>query len=130
MAIQVAGILVLIAWGGGFCCLLFGALKWMKILRVEAAVEIYGMDMMKHDEPAYPADSWEEQQYWDYQLTHLVQVLHSNYRANRPAVEQFGIDIPAAATDDRARIGLPPQMNFAHLVLKDQLEKCVLTLGR
>merc|ERR1712008_329034 len=37
--------------------------KKVKMLRVEAAAEFKGMDMLKHGESAYPADAWVEQQY-------------------------------------------------------------------
>ena len=72
LGFQLAGVCVLIAWGAGFCLVMFGILKWSGILRVDAIIEVYGMDLMHHNEPAYPAESWEEQQYWDHQVNAVL----------------------------------------------------------
>merc|ERR1712008_94586 len=53
----------IITWTGTLSFLMFYGLKKVKMLRVEAAAEFKGMDMLKHGESAYPADAWVEQQY-------------------------------------------------------------------
>ena len=37
---------------------MFGTMSGMKILRVAPDVEIKGLDIPKHAEPAYPVESW------------------------------------------------------------------------
>lgn len=135
LAYQLAGVFVLIAWGAGFCLVMFGVLKWAGILRVDSRMEVYGMDSMKHDEPAYPAESWEEQQYWDHQVHRLVHLLSSAALAGQKT--QLPESVTAANVMEVEKIesklpacGLPPQMNFAHLVLTDHFQKCVLSLDQ
>lgn len=111
----------LIAWGTAFCLVLFGALKWLKILRVDPSVEASGLDASRHGEPAYPADAWEEQQYWDHQVHRLVHLL------GRGESPQW---VSSTETEKRASNGLPPQMNLAHLVLTDHFQKCVIAIDR
>lgn len=120
---QLVGIFVLIAWGTVTCLALFGSLKMLKILRVDSRTEVHGQDSVKHDEPAYPAESWEEQQYWDHQVHRLIHLLGSNGN-NRT------IDLEASNNKNNSSLfaSLPPQMNFAHLVLTDHFQKCVLSL--
>jgi hypothetical protein len=127
---QLIGILVLVAWGVGFCLVLFGSLKYFKILRVDSTVEVQGMDSMKHGEPAYPAESWEEQQYWDHQVHRLIHLMRStsieslcgDQKKNSIATVDLGVNNNFRLT------GMPPQMNFAHLVLTDHFQKCVFPL--
>ncbi|CAG0890752.1 unnamed protein product [Cyprideis torosa] len=61
---NIAGAFAIVIWSGGFSILMFGALKLTKFFRVEGSVEERGMDILKHDEPAYPVESWMEQQYF------------------------------------------------------------------
>ena len=134
LAYQLAGVAVLIAWGSGFCLVLFGTLKWAGILRVDSRMEVHGMDAMKHDEPAYPAESWEEQQYWDHQVHRLVELLGATalagQRHNRLAhsLSSSAAVVPMDNKSAAGGGGLPPHMNFAHLVLTDHFQKCVVSL--
>lgn len=128
---QLVGILVLIAWAVGFCSIVFGSLKFFKILRVDSCVEVQGMDSMKHGEPAYPAESWEEQQYWDHQVQRLVYSLNSS--TSGAAINTHkGLDSIATVDlgdNNNFRLtGMPPQMNFAHLVLTDHFQKSIVSL--
>lgn len=127
---QLIGILVIIAWGVGFCTVLFGLLKMFKILRVDSRIEVHGMDSVKHGEPAYPAESWEEQQYWDHQAHRLVHLLSAGNVGNSD--QKISADsmtsINLGSQEGFPATGMPPQMNFAHLVLTDHFQKCVLTL--
>ena len=95
----------------------------LKILRVDSRTEVHGQDSVKHDEPAYPAESWEEQQYWDHQVHRLIHLLGSNGNNST-------IDLEASNNKNNSSLfaSLPPQMNFAHLVLTDHFQKCVLSL--
>ncbi|XP_018009464.1 uncharacterized protein LOC108666997 [Hyalella azteca] len=43
---------------------MFGLMRRYEILRVSPEMEIQGMDILKHGEPAYPADAWIEEQYY------------------------------------------------------------------
>lgn len=61
---NLAGMATIILWAGGFCTIMFGLLRVFKILRVPEEMEIKGMDILKHGEPAYPVDSWIEEQYY------------------------------------------------------------------
>ncbi|CAG0890717.1 unnamed protein product [Darwinula stevensoni] len=47
-------------WSASLCLVLFGILKKLGILRVSREMEIQGMDLMKHNEPAYPSTAWED----------------------------------------------------------------------
>ncbi|KAK4010730.1 hypothetical protein OUZ56_019862 [Daphnia magna] len=128
---QLVGILVLIAWGVGFCSILFGSLKYFKILRVESCVEIHGMDLMKHGEPAYPAESWQEQQYWDHQVKQLVYSLSST-KIDEAVGGQTIFDsiatVDLGVNNNFRLTGMPPQMNFAHLALTDHFQKSLFSL--
>ena len=148
---------MLVAWGVGFCLVLFGSLKLFRILRVDSRIEVHGMDAVKHGEPAYPAESWvrerqleensrnqintsivylkkrkEEQQYWDHQVHRLVHLLSAATVDKSSSTHKISADsmtsVDLSSTDDFRVTGLPPQMNFAHLVLTDHFQKCVLTL--
>ncbi|XP_046459388.1 ammonium transporter 2-like isoform X2 [Daphnia pulex] len=126
---QLIGILVLVAWGVGFCLVLFGSLKYFKILRVDSTVEVQGMDSMKHGEPAYPAESWEEQQYWDHQVHRLIHLMRSTSIESLCGNQKNSIATVDLGVNNNFRLtGMPPQMNFAHLVLTDYFQKCVFPL--
>ena len=118
MGYQVAGILVLIAWGGFFCTVMFAMLKYLNILRIDACMEFYGMDIVKHNEPAYPAEAWEEKQYSDYQSRQVVQLLQSSMaNQNVPAAVDSGRYSGTQIGELMLKVGLPPNMNFSHLAL-------------
>lgn len=115
---QVAGILVLIAWGAFFCTIMFALLKYLNILRIDARMEFYGMDIVKHNEPAYPAEAWEEKQYSDYQSRQVVQLLQSSMaNQNVPAAIDSGRYSGTQIGELMLKVGLPPTMNFSHLAL-------------
>ncbi|CAG0900626.1 unnamed protein product [Darwinula stevensoni] len=57
---NMVGAVAIAAWSGSLCILLFGALKFAGLLRVSAEMEIHGLDILKHQEPAYPSSAWEE----------------------------------------------------------------------
>merc|ERR1711988_635258 len=65
LAWNLVGALAIIAWSGGLSLVMFGALKFMGVLRVSEEIERKGMDVIKHGEPAYPyqsyGDGWEEE---------------------------------------------------------------------
>ena len=50
---------------------MYGAVKWSGILRVDEIIEVYGMDLIHHNDPAYSVESWKEKQYWDHQVNKL-----------------------------------------------------------
>ncbi|XP_063586235.1 putative ammonium transporter 1 [Penaeus indicus] len=61
---NLVGGLAIVGWSGGLSFLVFGALKRSGNLRVSLAVEVRGLDLAKHGEAAYPAEAWEESQYF------------------------------------------------------------------
>lgn len=63
LAWNIAGAIVIFTWSSGLSILMFGALKLTRQLRIDADTEIQGLDIVKHNEPAYPAESWFEEQY-------------------------------------------------------------------
>ena len=48
------GVLTIIAWTAAFSAAMFGTMKALGVLRVKEAVELAGLDSIKHGEPAYP----------------------------------------------------------------------------
>lgn len=118
---------MLITWGLGFCLLLFGLLKFFKVLRVDSRIEVHGMDVMKHGEPAYPAESWEEQQYWDHQVHRLFHLLSATTDVCDKVMDST-TTIDIGSNESIGTTAMPPQMNFAHLVLTDHFQKCLLSL--
>ncbi|XP_063591949.1 putative ammonium transporter 1 [Penaeus indicus] len=67
LAWNMVGALAIIGWSGGICVIMFGIMRLSGLLRVPPELEMQGMDIVKHGEPAYPAKSWEEHQYGDNQ---------------------------------------------------------------
>ena len=101
----------------------------LKILRVDSRTEVQGQDVTKHDEPAYPAESWEEQQYWDHQVHRLVHLLASTSMSSSNSSGSNNLDLELGNNYKKNLLAsLPHQMNFAHLVLTDHFQKCVLAL--
>ncbi|KAK4291048.1 hypothetical protein Pmani_036096 [Petrolisthes manimaculis] len=87
LAWNIAGALAIMAWAGGLCIIMFGTLRLVGWLRVPIEMEIQGMDILKHGEPAYPAGSWEEKQYYNklaanYQQQHNDNDTNSSDRNN------------------------------------------------
>ncbi|XP_045105403.1 putative ammonium transporter 1 [Portunus trituberculatus] len=60
---NLVGALAIVVWAGGVCVVMFGALRYLGWLRVSVEMEMQGMDILKHGEPAYPAEAWLERQY-------------------------------------------------------------------
>lgn len=63
LGVHIAAALSILLWSVFWSCLLFGPLKYYKILRVSTEMEFKGMDLVKHGEAAYPAAAWVEYQY-------------------------------------------------------------------
>ncbi|CAG0899114.1 unnamed protein product [Darwinula stevensoni] len=57
---NLAGAAAISGWSATLCLILFGILKKFGILRVDKEMEIRGMDVIKHNEPAYPSTAWED----------------------------------------------------------------------
>lgn len=57
------GSVVIICWAVIWCFPIFTVLKWLGILRVPLEMELDGMDAPKHNELAYPASAWKEDQH-------------------------------------------------------------------
>ena len=60
---QFLGIFTIILWAGGIAFIIFYILKSRDLLRLPLAVETAGCDVLKHGEPAYPSEAWQEFQY-------------------------------------------------------------------
>ncbi|XP_066982724.1 putative ammonium transporter 1 [Macrobrachium rosenbergii] len=84
LAWNMAGALAIMSWTGGLCVIIFGLLRLMGVLRVPAEMEEQGLDILKHGEPAYPVEAWQEPQY-------------SN---------------PAKAEENQKDLNLPPNMTW------------------
>jgi hypothetical protein len=63
LGINIAGALGIIAWSLLWSGLMFGTLKYFKLLRIDTDTEFKGNDLVKHGESAYPVDAWVELQY-------------------------------------------------------------------
>ena len=63
LGINLAGLLAIIAWSILWSVLMFGILKYAKLLRIDRDTEFKGNDLVKHGESAYPVDAWVELQY-------------------------------------------------------------------
>ena len=63
LGINIAGALAIIAWSLLWSGLMFGSLKFFKLLRIDTDTEFKGNDVVKHGESAYPVDAWVEMQY-------------------------------------------------------------------
>ncbi|XP_046454360.1 putative ammonium transporter 1 [Daphnia pulex] len=57
------GSVVIICWAVIWCYPIFSILKCLGILRVPLEMELAGMDAAKHNELAYPASAWKEEQH-------------------------------------------------------------------
>ncbi|WAR02373.1 AMT1-like protein [Mya arenaria] len=55
---QLAGLAVITAWAGLMSLLMFGTLRLFKALRVPEDIEVRGLDIPKHNEPAYPVEAY------------------------------------------------------------------------
>lgn len=60
------GTLVIIGWAVLWCVPIFGLLKWLGVLRIPADMERTGVDVAKHNEPAYPSSAWQQQKQQDH----------------------------------------------------------------
>ena len=60
---QMLGVFTIILWAGGIAFIIFYILKTRNLLRLPLAVETAGCDVLKHGEPAYPSEAWQEFQY-------------------------------------------------------------------
>ncbi|XP_052262886.1 putative ammonium transporter 1 [Dreissena polymorpha] len=55
---QLAGLATICAWSAITMGIIFGTLRLLKILRVPRDVELRGLDIPKHAEPAYPVEAY------------------------------------------------------------------------
>ena len=58
--IQLIGILAITAWTLVWSVALFGALRYLNLLRVPLDIELQGVDVYKHGEVAYPEGAWQQ----------------------------------------------------------------------
>ncbi|KAH9518757.1 ammonium transporter Amt1 [Bulinus truncatus] len=58
LAWQLVGLSAIALWSGGLCCIIFACMKYAGILRVSEEMEIKGLDIPKHNEPAYPLETY------------------------------------------------------------------------
>ena len=55
---NVVGMLAIVAWTAVLSTIVFWSLKKLKMLRIPASAEKYGLDRLKHGEDAYPLDAY------------------------------------------------------------------------
>ncbi|KAI8489571.1 Ammonium Transporter Family [Branchiostoma belcheri] len=55
---NLAGAVAIFGWGVATAVVIFGIMKCFGALRVDGEVEMQGLDVPKHDEPAYPQDGY------------------------------------------------------------------------
>ncbi len=55
LGVQLLGVVSIFIWAAAMSFLLFGALKWRKMLRVESKEELLGLDISEHGVEAYPS---------------------------------------------------------------------------
>lgn len=70
---QCIGLAAIVAWTASLSCLVFGLLRCFKILRVPREEEEKGLDIPKHNEPAYPVEA-----YGHGHIERLIQILENN----------------------------------------------------
>ncbi|XP_013379842.1 putative ammonium transporter 1 isoform X2 [Lingula anatina] len=58
LGVNMVGAVAIVGWTAVICLVLFGILKLCKVLRVNEDIEIKGLDIPKHGEPAYPSEAW------------------------------------------------------------------------
>ncbi|XP_067935200.1 putative ammonium transporter 1 isoform X2 [Watersipora subatra] len=58
LAMNLIGWLAIVAWTAVICATMFGILKALKTFRVSEDIELKGLDIPKHGEPAYPSEAW------------------------------------------------------------------------
>lgn len=58
LAWQLAGMCVITGWTAALTGLMFGLLRLFGILRVPEEIEMKGLDIPKHNEPAYPVEAY------------------------------------------------------------------------
>nr|ATC20499.1 ammonium transporter 1 [Tridacna squamosa] len=73
LAWQLAGLAVITGWTAVLCLILFGLLKITKLLRVPQEIELKGLDIPKHNEPAYPVEA-----YGHGHIEKILQIMESN----------------------------------------------------
>ncbi|XP_076115418.1 putative ammonium transporter 1 isoform X1 [Mytilus galloprovincialis] len=69
---QFAGLAAIIGWSALFSLLVFGILKCFGVLRVSREIEDKGLDIPKHNEPAYPVEA-----YGHGHIEKLIQILET-----------------------------------------------------
>lgn len=70
---QCIGLAAITAWTASLSCLVFGLMKCFRILRVSKEEEEKGLDIPKHNEPAYPVEA-----YGHGHIERLIQILENN----------------------------------------------------
>ncbi|XP_060576141.1 putative ammonium transporter 1 isoform X2 [Ruditapes philippinarum] len=55
---QLAGLAAITAWAAVMSLIVFGILRLLKVLRVPEDIEHRGLDIPKHNEPAYPVEAY------------------------------------------------------------------------
>jgi len=55
---NLCGLVAITAWSGGLCAIMFALLNFLKLLRIDADIEVRGLDIKKHGEPGYPSAAY------------------------------------------------------------------------
>ena len=107
---NVVGALVIIGWSTILSSIMFYTLRLKKWLRVSEEMEKHGLDILKHGEPAYPAQAWLEEQY-GYHNQNTENVGFTGYQlllqGHDRIVLQGGLEIPTDYHHDKITKHLP-----------------------
>ena len=71
----------IIVWYAVTAVVIFGALMVLRVFRVNEAQEIQGLDVVKHNEPAYPIGKHTDLTIFDRMLNIVLQ-MHTSRRSN------------------------------------------------
>ncbi|KAL4225498.1 ammonium transmembrane transporter [Mactra antiquata] len=100
LAWQLAGLATITTWATIASVTMFGVLKLFKLLRVPEEIEMRGLDIPKHNEPAYPVEA--------YGHGHTESILQINHEIGPVTVKQSFVKangVPNAAYETEVDLG-------------------------
>ncbi|XP_013415373.1 putative ammonium transporter 1 [Lingula anatina] len=107
--VNMLGAVAIIFWTAAISAIIFGSLKAFKLLRVEQELEIRGLDVPKHGEPAYPSEAWGD----GWSAGH-INAKGKNRMNSSGGLETFVLPVvlPGQEGDDKSGTRKDSQVNF------------------